>query len=98
MSKSKAINLKDSSKEDCNETRAMKAAKIAVLNPKKTERVNMSRRYFTIGIFSSAVLFKHKLINPSYQISRTGKFTIKLTMILYKLFKFILWSVTRNKK
>lgn len=77
--------------------KVMKAAKKAVLNNASSEKVNMSRRYFTIGVFASVILFKKKLINPSYQISRTGKFTIKLSVIFYRIMKFILWSVTKNK-
>lgn len=77
--------------------KVMKVAKQAVLSKAKPERVNMSRRYFTIGVFASVILFKKKLINPSYQISRTGKFTIKLSIVFYKMMKFLLWSATKNK-
>lgn len=56
------------------------------------QKVNMSRRYFTIGLFASVFLFKKNLINPSYQISRTGKFTLKLSMFFYRILKFLLWS------
>lgn len=76
--------------------KVMKEAQKAVLNKMAPEKINMSRRYFTIGVFASVILFKKKLINPSYQISRTGKFTIKLSIIFYKMMKFILWSATKK--
>ena len=54
--------------------------------------IDMSRRYFALGLFASAFLFKKNLINPTYQISRTGRLTVKLSMMLYKVVKFILLS------
>lgn len=98
MSKAETVTSSESAKaqEDCKETKVMKAAKKAVLTKEKPEQINLSRRYFTLGLFASVVLFKKKIINPSYQISKTGKFTMKVTILFYKLMKFLVWSATKK--
>lgn len=91
MSEQETITKKSSinvNKED----NVIKAAKNTVAITRRDESVDLSRRYFTLGLFASVFLFKKKLINPSYQISRTGKFTFKLSMFLYRILKFLLWS------
>lgn len=61
------------------------------------EKINVSRRYFALGMFTTVFLFKGNLISPSYQISRTGKYTLKFTVLLVKLLKFLLWTGSKKK-
>ena len=63
---------------------------------KPEDKIDISRRYFALGMFTTVFLFKKNLISPSYQISRTGKYTFKFTLLLFKVFKFLFWTAKKK--